>query len=328
MKKQATIVPKIQNKNYSSEELAEKLSNSTYQKNSCFQSKILNGDIIKSLRALNKRHKFDVIIADPPYNIGKDFGNNSDQMKIGDYLEWVEEWLGLCFDLLADNGLIYVYGFPEILARVAAKYPLEKQRLLAWHYTNKTTPSSSFWQRSYESILCLWKEERPSLEIDQIREPYTENYLKCSGRERKETKGRFSNGSKKTIYKVHDNGALPRDVIKIPALAGGAGRAERWFMCKTCDGNLYSPNQLSKHKNHNILQHPTQKPMQLTKKLIQSRINGYSGRTLIPFAGSGSECLVAKSLGIEFLGIELNPEYVDYANKWLKKIEDGEICIN
>ncbi len=61
--------------------------------------------------------------------------------------------------------------------------------------------------------------------------------------------------------------------------------------------------------------------MELTKKLIQSRINGNKGRVLIPFAGSGSECMVAKSLNIEFLGIELNPEYVEYANKWLETIE-------
>ena len=59
-------------------------------------------------------------------------------------------------------------------------------------------------------------------------------------------------------------GALPRDVIKIPALAGGAGRKER-------------------------VEHPTQKPLQLCDKLIQAGLNK-SGPTLvvIPFVGSGS----------------------------------------
>ena len=58
--------------------------------------------------------------------------------------------------------------------------------------------------------------------------------------------------------------------------------------------------------------------MQLTEKLLKSRINCNDGKVLIPFAGSGSECVAAKNLGIEFLGIELNPEYVEYANQWLK----------
>jgi site-specific DNA-methyltransferase (adenine-specific) len=280
-----------------------------------FESKILNGDVIDCLKKINKNYKFDVIIADPPYNIGKNFGNNTDNMEINEYIKWTKKWLNLCFDVLAENGLIYVYGFPEILARIASQYPIDKQRILAWHYTNKTTPSSTFWQRSYESILCMWKKDKPLLEIDQIREPYTDAYLKCSGKIRKCTLGRF--GNKETIYTVNKNGALPRDVIKIPALAGGAGLVERHFMCKTCGNALYKKNELKNHANHEILEHPTQKPMELTKKLILSRINGNNGRTLIPFAGSGSECVVAKNLGIEFLGIELNPEYIEYANKWL-----------
>jgi site-specific DNA-methyltransferase (adenine-specific) len=286
---------------------------------SSFKSKIECGDVVEILEDVNKECKFDLIIIDPPYNIGKDFGNNKDLMELQDYIKWSKKWLDLCLDLLAKNGLIYVYGFPEILARIAVEYPIEKQRILAWHYTNKTTPSSSFWQRSYESILCLWKNERPSLEIDQIREPYTDNYLKCAGRERKNTKGRF--GSETTFYNVNEGGALPRDVIKIPALAGGAGKNERHFMCKTCNNQFFNNKELNKHHNHKILQHPTQKPMGLTKKLIQSRIIGDVGRVLIPFAGSGSECVVAKELGVEFLGIEINPEYVEYANKWLDLIK-------
>jgi site-specific DNA-methyltransferase (adenine-specific) len=290
----------------------------SYRKKSVdFQSKILNGDVVKCLQDIDKTLKFDVVIADPPYNIGKDFGNNNDYMPIDDYIKWTKQWLDLCFEALADNGLIYVYGFPEILARVAAQYPLETQRILAWHYTNKTTPSLKFWQRSYESILCLWKEQRPALEIDQIREPYTDSYLKCSGKQRKNTQGRF--GSKTTVYNVNELGALPRDVIKIPALAGGAGRNERHFMCRTCGNVLYHNSELHHHKGHDILQHPTQKPLLLTEKLIQSRIQGNDGKVLIPFAGSGSECVAAKRLGIDFLGIEINPEYVEYASQWIEK---------
>ena len=264
-----------------------------------FKSKIINGDILETLNFVSKNDKFDVIIIDPPYNIGKNFGNNDDNMEIGEYIKWSKKWLNLCLDILANNGLIYVYGFPEILARIATEYPIEKQRILAWHYTNKTTPCSTFWQRSYESILCLWKNNRPALEIDQIREPYTENYLKCAGKERKGTKGRFGNVA--TIYNVNDKGALPRDVIKIPALAGGAGKNERHFMCKTCNNKLFSNKDLKEHREHIILHHPTQKPMSLTKKLMLSRINSGNGKVLIPFAGSGSECVVAKELGIDFL---------------------------
>ena len=271
---------------------------------------------------------FDVIIADPPYNIGKDFGNNQDDLPLADYIQWTQNWIADCFQLLAPDGLIYLYGFPEIIARIAAQYPIEEQRWLAWHYTNKTVPAGRFWQRSHETILCLWQpgRPRPDLEIDQIREPYTQSFLNgAAGKERRDTPSRFGGKGRRTIYNAHDSGALPRDVIKVPALAGGAGRSERWFICRSCAMTLYPPDTLDNHRQHEILKHPTQKPMEVTRRLIQSRINGDSGRVLIPFAGSGSECVVAHQLGAAFVGIEINPEYAYFAREWLKQ-SGGSQC--
>lgn len=286
---------------------------------SYFKPRIITGDVIKTLKTQPKGLNFDVVIADPPYNIGKDFGNNKDKIPIDKYVEWSQAWLTQCFRLLTDNGIVYVYGFPEVLARIAVNYPIEEQRWLVWHYTNKAVPSSKFWQRAHESILCLWKPgtKRPILEIEQIREPYTTHFQHCIGKVRKDTSGRYSKGQTKTTY--NDNGgALPRDVLDIPALAGGAGRVERWFACRDCGGGARAPSELSEHKGHDIFKHPTQKPMELTKRLIKSRINGKGGKVLIPFAGSGSECVAAQSLGVPYLGIELNPEFTSFGRSWLK----------
>lgn len=302
------------------EEIAEESSAYPF-----FESGIEQGDVIEVLRSLDVNTKFDVVIADPPYNIGKDFGVTQDNMPLSVYVDWTERWLDRCFELLVDDGIIYVYGFPEILAHIATRYSIDKQRWLVWHYTNKATPSSSFWQRSHESILCLWHPDsrRPKLEIDQIREPYSETYKNCIGRVRKGTKSRFGNG-KETIYNGHENGAMPRDVIKIPALAGGAGANERWFICHDCNDNVFSPSSLKDHVDHNITKHPTQKPSELTRRLLLSRITNNDGRVLVPFSGSGSECVVAKSLGIEYLGIEIDPLFVDLSRKWLETVK----CIN
>ncbi len=294
-----------------------------------YSNTIIVADATKVLPKLVAEGKqYDVIIADPPYNIGKDFGNNTDIMPIEDYVEWAEGWLKDCLHLLTDDGLLYLYGFPEIIARISVCFPIHEQRWLVWHYTNKTVPSLKFWQRSHETILCLWKPNMPrtNLEIDQIREPYTKNFLKnAAGKIRKDTPSRYGSQGKTTIYNAHKNGALPRDVIKIPALAGGAGRSERWFLCKTCGSQIYPPAELSEHREHNILKHPTQKPMELTRRLILSRINEKEGKVLIPFAGSGSECVVAETLGVEFLGIEINPEFSVFAEKWIEYERENSI---
>jgi site-specific DNA-methyltransferase (adenine-specific) len=165
-----------------------------------------------------------------------------------------------------------------------------ERRWLIWHYTNKNVPSLNFWQRSHESIIVLWKNDKV-FHRDDIREPYTDGFLNgAAGKERNSTKGRFSKGDKKTTYVAHANGALPRDVLKIPALAGGAGMNER-------------------------VNHPTQKPLALCDKLIRScKQTEDSGYVLIPFAGSGSECVSAKNNNLPFIGIEINPEYIKIIN--------------
>lgn len=260
---------------------------------------ILHGDSLRILPTLEDESA-QIIIADPPYNIGKDFGNDSDKQPIDEYLRWSEAWIKECLRILKPNGTMFIYGFSEILALILSRVPYEiHRRWLVWHYTNKNVASLNFWQRSHESILVLWKNDKV-FHRDDIREAYTEGFLNgAAGKERAATKGRFSNGEKTTKYTAHPNGALPRDVIKIPALAGGAGMKER-------------------------VAHPTQKPLALCEKLLRScKQEATEGYVLIPFAGSGSECVVAKQLGLPFVGIEMNEEYVNLIRERLNFLVEG-----
>ena len=135
----------------------------------------------------------DIVLCDPPYNIGKDFGNNSDKQSMADYLDWCKEWVTECLRILKPSGTLYIYGFSEILARIQVLLPDDVNvRWLIWHYTNKNTPTLKFWQRSHESILCVWKGKGyPHFNLDDVREPYTDSYLKnAAGKTRKATQGR------------------------------------------------------------------------------------------------------------------------------------------
>ena len=259
--------------------------------NTLLTQSLYNEDCIKGMRLL-KEDSVDIIIADPPYNIGKDFGNDSDKQTMKQYLEWCEEWIRECFRILKKTGTLYIYGFSETLAFIRTKIEYNV-RWLVWHYTNKNVPSLKFWQRSHESILCCYK-EKPVFNLDDIREPYSEGFLKGSaGKVRKATVGRFSDGTTETVYNAHEKGALPRDVIKIPALAGGSGKNER-------------------------VNHPTQKPLALCEELLKASRNKNSDTLLVvPFVGSGSECVMAKRMGISFIGYEINEEYIKLATERL-----------
>jgi len=64
--------------------------------------------------------------------------------------------------------------------------------------------------------------------------------------------------------------------------------------------------------------HPTQKPISLMKTLIE--LTTQEGQLVIdPFSGSGSTLVAAKELGRDYIGFELNPEYVEVSNRRLKK---------
>ncbi|MDD5505075.1 MAG: transcriptional repressor LexA [Candidatus Omnitrophica bacterium] len=281
-------------------------------------NKIICGDAIEEIRKIPDE-SCHVIIADPPYNIGKDFGNNLDKRDLEEYIAWCKTWINECTRIMKPRATMFIYGFSEILAYLSVEIPLNR-RWLIWHYTNKNVASLQFWQRSHEAIISCWKND-PVFNRDDVREPYTEGFLNgAAGKVRAGTAGRFSRNGKETIYKAHEAGALPRDVIKIPALAGGAGMTERWFLCKTCD-NVFKPGALKKHINHDITKHPTQKPLELSEKLIKSSIPKNGGTVLAPFAGVGSECVAAKQLGLSYIGIELNPDYIRIANKRLDSIE-------
>lgn len=277
-------------------------------------NKIYVMDVLEGLKQLPSESA-QIVIADPPYNIGKNFGNNGDKKELNEYLEWCDKWINECIRIMKPNATMFIYGFSEILAHISVRLPLKK-RWLIWHYTNKNMPTMKFWQRSHEAIICSWKEDKV-FNQDDIREPYTEGFINgAAGKKRAATIGRLSKNGKETIYNAHPKGALPRDVIKIPALAGGSGMSERWFICKTCDG-VFRPEELKNHKTHNIEKHPTQKPLALSEKLIKSA-KQKEGYVLVPFVGSGSEVVAAKKLNLDFIGFDLNPDYVKLANARLK----------
>ena len=243
---------------------------------------LLLGDCLNILPTIADKSA-QIIICDPPYNIGKDFEKTKYKLKKEEYVKWCESWINQCIRILRDDGTMFIYGYSETLAQICVGLPnFLNKKWLVWHYTNRTSPSLNFWQKSHESILVVWKDKK-IFNRDLVRVPYSENYGKLDGKVRQSTPGRFSDGSTTTIYKVNPLGALPKDVIKIPCLAGN-----------------------SKQR----VNHPTQKPIELCETLIKS-CKQKEGIVLVPFAGSESECIASKNLGLKYIGIEINENYIE-----------------
>jgi len=110
-------------------------------------NKIHNENCVLGMKKI-KDASVDIIICDPPYNIGKDFGNDSDKQSMDSYLLWCDNWIAECVRILKPHGTLYIYGFSEILAFIRTRITCNV-RWLVWHYTNKVTPSLNFWQRTH-----------------------------------------------------------------------------------------------------------------------------------------------------------------------------------
>lgn len=247
------------------------------------RNKIHKGDTLKLIKKLED-NSIDLIIADPPYGIEMNFGGKESWglNKHEKWLSWMKEWLKESERVLKPGGSIFVYGIHHNIGYVQCylyDLGLTYGRQLIWHYKNNWSGYTKFPAGHYEPLLWFYKGK--SFVYHPIREPYESvDRLKY-----KITK----NGKS---WDPHPDGKLAGDVWYIPVLAGKRFENER-------------------------VEHPTQKPLAICDRIV-NHFSNPGDLILVPFAGSGSECVSAKNNKRDFIGFELNPEYIKVAQKRLK----------
>ena len=74
---------------------------------------LYHGDCLNLMRTLESE-TFDLIFADPPFNLDKKYPSNiDDALKNEDYLVWCFTWIDECVRLLADGGSLFIYNLPK-----------------------------------------------------------------------------------------------------------------------------------------------------------------------------------------------------------------------
>jgi len=94
---------------------------------------VYNTDCLNLFAAL-KDESIDCVFADPPFNLGKDYGNGSAKDELGreDYLRWAFRWLDEAVRVLKPGGSIFVYILPQWGYHFAVH--LEQQRMMFRHW--------------------------------------------------------------------------------------------------------------------------------------------------------------------------------------------------
>ncbi len=134
---------------------------------------IVQADALNYLASMDSA-SIDLIIADPPYNLRKDYGNRSDMQSFDAYIEFTQAWIKQAQRVLKPQGTIYVFmGFRFIsyLYQVLEKdNNLNFINWICWHYTQGIGKKKGFSPR-HDDILMFSKGKKYTFNLDDIRVP-------------------------------------------------------------------------------------------------------------------------------------------------------------
>ena len=234
-----------------------------------------------------KEKSVNLIFADAPYNIGKNFGNNSDRWEnVGAYIDWCRQWIDECMRILKDDGTMYfmtaTQHMPYLDTYVSEKYNVLCR--IVWTYDSSGVQSKKMFGSLYEPILMINKTEKAH---------YTFNHT--------DILVEAKTGAKRKLIDYRKNPPMPYNTEKVP-------------------GNVWDFSRV-RYKMDEYENHPTQKPEALLERIIKAASN--SGDIVLdPFSGSFTTSAVAVRLGRYAVGIDLNDEYFEIGIRRTKIAEE------
>ena len=255
-----------------------------------FNNRIIAGDSLKIAAAMPKGF-VDLLIADPPYNLDKQFhGYNFHEMASEAYEKYTEGWVEAVRPLLKENASIYVccdWKSSGAIERVLARY-FTIQNRITWQ-REKGRGAKANWKNAMEDIwFCTVSEKSFTFNIDDVKQ-------------------------RRRVVAPYKVDGQPKDWEET---SDGNFR-------NTCPSNFWDDISVPYWSMAENTAHPTQKPEKLLAKLILASSN--KGDIVFdPFMGSGSTAVTAKKLGRNFCGSEMNLQYCVWAQKRLEMAEQDK----
>lgn len=250
---------------------------------------IVLGDYRDWVEALPLSH-VDLLFLDPPYNLNKSFnGRKFSKRKIDDYTNWLDDAISSLKPLLKSTATIYICGdwlTSVSIFEAASKHFIVRNRI-TWE-REKGRGAQRNWKNSSEDIwFCT------------ISDDYTFNVNKVKLR-------------RKVLAPYTHNNGDPKDWE----------RKDSGNFRDTHPSNLWLDITIPFWSMPENTNHPTQKSEKLLAKLILASTNK-GDFILDPFLGSGTTSVVAKKLGRQCLGIEIDEKYCLLAAKRIELAENN-----
>ena len=237
------------------------------------EHRILFADAIEALNSIPDG-SIDLIFADPPYNIGKNFNGHIEKWEVeDDYLNWCYVWLELCVNKLKSTGSFYVMTATQYMPYfdIFLRKKMDVLSRIVWSYDSSGVQAKKFFGSMYEPILyCVKDKNKYTFNTDEILVEAK------TGAKRKLIDYR------KAVPTVYNSKKVPGNV---------------WEFARV-------RYRMEEYENH-----PTQKPIVLLERIIRASSN-IGDIVLDPFSGTFTTSYVAKTLNRNSIGIEIQDEYV------------------
>lgn len=236
-------------------------------------NKIYNIDCTEYMKTLSDEC-VDLIIADVPYNIGKDYGNNSDKQSHENYLENIQIWIDEFYRILKPNGSIFIYTgkqyYPYYYIKIDDKFSIQNQ--IIWHYDSSGVQTKTKYGSLYEPIIWATKHKR--------KYTFNKEFAMVEAK----------TGSKRKLMDYRKNPPQPYNTQKIDG--------DVWYFTRV------------RYRMSEYTSHPTQKPLSISNRIINVHSN-INDVVYIPFAGSGTEIISCINNNRNYLATEINKQYID-----------------
>ncbi|MGM0109161.1 adenine-specific DNA-methyltransferase [Enterococcus sp. AZ172] len=247
---------------------------------------IINGDSLKVMMNM-KSETIDLIFADEPYNIGKDFGNNKDRWDSTEaYIDWNKSWIEQAMRILKPNGTIYIMTatqfMPYIDIYLSERYDVISR--IVWTYDSSGVQSKKKYGSMYEPIIMAKKSKSAK---------YTFNH--------EEILVEAKTGAKRGLIDYRKNPPQPYNTKKVP-------------------GNVWDFSRV-RFKMDEYENHPTQKPQALLERIIKASSNP-GDIVFDPFGGSFTTSKVAKNLNRKSVSVDINEDYFKIGIRRLELAEE------
>lgn len=236
-------------------------------------NKVYNIDCVEYMKTLPDKC-VNLIIADVPYNIGKDYGNESDKMQHDKYIKNITTWVKEFHRILKEDGTLFIYTgkqyYPYYYIEIDNIFTIQNQ--IIWSYDSSGVQAKTKYGSLYEPIIFATKHKKK----------YTFN--------REFAMVEAKTGAKRKLIDYRKNPPQPYNTKKV-------------------DGDVWNFTRV-RYKMPEYTPHPTQKPLSICDRIINVHSNK-NDLVYIPFAGSGSEIVSCIKNNRNYIATELNNDYIE-----------------